>query len=358
MSQHTTSMSSSTEESRAGNPVLRERLVRLHIPAPLLRAVDIAVIRSSGAYRDRDEFIAEAIRDRLTEDGIEVDWRVPASASEPQPDHSIGSSDPERIAPAVGATSAPDVSEIWTWSHGADTGPQMPRVEGLGANWGLHNRDIGSLWALDLMMRMAVGRGDAVPWQDFVSAARTKAQEIGRALRLADQGRTGGLKLAVGFPKDGPKQRASEERFVAGSLGAIGPRINGPLFILGLAGASVLKQSTAPTQDGAVLLRDLLACGLSFDLPQPAPAARRWWKHLASCPPEFELWVRTLELLEGSPTRAALLAAFPEWPGSQADTNTMGLVSRLREWGLLEPQLNDGRYSLTDTGREFLRGVA
>lgn len=345
-----------------------DRIFRTRMPAPIVRALDVAVMTSGGAYRDRDEFIVEAVRDRLLEEGISVDWHSVGPKSELQAPDNKSAGNPATAEGASRARRSPEKNPLksgsalavsWTWGQwrGRDA-PRAERVSTPEPNWGLHNRDLGSLWALDLLAAMTADRGKPVAWKDFTTAARAKARLIGAELRQHDQLRNPLVKSAVGFPRVGPKLQASEERFVAGSLGSITGRLTGPLFILGLAGGSVNEKSVAPTKSGVELLAGLLDDGLDFAVPQPQAAALRWCGHLASCATEFELWMRVLRRVASSPKRMELTANFPEWTKSQGDTNTMGIVSRLREWGLLEAQLDKGRYRLTTLGREVLDGTS
>jgi hypothetical protein len=91
--------------------------------------------------------------------------------------------------------------------------------------------------------------------------------------------------------------------------------------------------------------------GLGTVLPQPVSAFECWWDYLrALAPAEQAAWLKVLRVIRDQPTRDELTDHFPEWRGHMATTNTVGFISRSREWGLVDPELNDGRYRLTDLG--------
>lgn len=159
------------------------------------------------------------------------------------------------------------------------------------------------------------------------------------------------VQAGTSFPKPGPKLAASVDRFVAAAVGS-NRRSDGPFFVLGLADfVNGEHDRLAPTYNALRALSDLIDCGLNPRLPQPAAATQRWWSFLASAAPvEQAAWKKVLQVINHMPDRNQLVSHFPEWPGQTASTNTIGFVSRSREWGLVEPKLVDGRYQLTDLG--------
>jgi hypothetical protein len=107
----------------------------------------------------------------------------------------------------------------------------------------------------------------------------------------------------------------------------------------------------APTEQGLRLLGRLLDADLSDELPHGPEVFWPWWSYLEeAAPDERRAWARVLRELRTGPTRVELISRFPEWPGTTAETNCMGFVSRSREWGLVQPRLLDGRYLLTALG--------
>lgn len=120
--------------------------------------------------------------------------------------------------------------------------------------------------------------------------------------------------------------------------------------MLGLA-SFVGGERIAPTEQGLRLLGRLLDAGLSNELPHGPEVLWPWWSYLdEAAPAERRAWAGVLRELRTGPTRVELISRFPEWPGTTAETNCMGFVSRSREWGLVQPRLLDGRYLLTALG--------
>src|SRR6266540_1046070 len=121
-------------------PTPPKRLVKTWLPVDLVRQMDVAIVRSRGGYLDRAEFIAEAIRDRLAEEEA-VEYQATQ-------------------APAVVPPSRPILEEevegsFADWLESALT---LPAAEGPSENFGLHNRDLPTLWALDWPGRLAAPR--------------------------------------------------------------------------------------------------------------------------------------------------------------------------------------------------------
>jgi hypothetical protein len=168
-------------------------------------------------------------------------------------------------------------------------------------------------------------------------------------LRRAEAPKSSGTRASVGFPKLENGLSKSFDRFVSAF---VGNGIDGPLVMLGLAApVRDLDRAMLPTDAGVSVLRSMISAGVDGRLPHPARAAELWWAHVGrNCPDEYSAWRRMLVAAGRRPSRQGLVASFPEWAGSLADTNVMGLVSRSREWGLLEPELVDRRYYLTLLG--------
>lgn len=316
------------------------RLVKLLLAAELVRDVDRAILAAGGAYQDRSEFIAEAIRDRLTEE--EAIRRTPdglvareAHAAELTLPFNLGGSEA--------------MSDLGRWRSGKPT--VVPASVSTGVNFGLHNRDLPSLWALDLLANMAVESGSAPGWDQFIDRVRAHSLGLGERLRMQDLSGPTATPAAIGFPKAGPKVVASLDRFVAATIGSP-RRADGPFFVLGLAAlVGDEGERLSPTDAALTGLANLIDAGLGTRLPQPAKATIHWWSFLAdTAPAEKDAWHKVLAVIAESPDRDGLMSRFPEWPGQLASTNTSGFISRSREWGLLQPKLVDGRYQLTELG--------
>jgi hypothetical protein len=315
------------------------RLVKLILSADLVRQMDRAILASSGGYQDRNEFVTEAIRDRLAEEAAAI---------------TDGRPDQDRVSRSAGAPPLPlfgrwEPRSVFT----VESGP------GEGVNFGLHNRDLPSLWALDRLVVLVCQAGGPVPWVDFVEDLRDAAIRVGEWLRSRDIDRRTGPRVGIGFPKPGAKVEQSVDRFVAANVGVNGRRPEGPFFVLGLAAFVDTDRSLlAPTRQGVDVLASLVEHGLGHVLPQPEPALQRWWSFIETmAPEEHAAWQKVLRVLSDHPTRTDLMAAFPEWRGATADTNSAGFVSRSREWGLAEPDLIEHRYRLTALGGMVLEGL-
>lgn len=202
--------------------------------------MDAAILASRGAYFDRNEFVSEAVWDRLAEEGL---TSAPAGV-----DGIVEETAHWRLDAAV--TVAP---------------PTASRAAQSGHNFGLNNRDLPTLWALaDLMITTS----ENLEWSKYFEVLRQRAQATGRWLRKQDADHRAPVKAAVGFPRDGAKSKASEDRFLNTAVGS--PRNHqGPAFLMGLMAIDAESAALRPTPEGAALLVDLATAGLSASLPQP-----------------------------------------------------------------------------------------
>ncbi len=325
------------------------RLVKLVLPAELVRGMDRAILAAAGAYQDRNEFVAEAIRDRLVEEA--------AFRKSPLSNRASAAED----APSAPSTEAvihdPSMDwpvELGLWRHLSPA--SLPAEPSKHVNFGLHNRDFPTLWALDRLALLSANEQGPVAWDRFLDRVRDEGAHLGERLRMRDLANPTVLRVGVGFPKPGPKMAASVDRFVASNVGS-GRRADGPFFVLALATfADGDHQRIVPTDAGLHVLADMIERGLGSGLPQPPEAFECWWRYTSDLAPvEHAAWLKVLQVIEGEPTREALTHQFPEWRGHTATTNTVGFVSRSREWGLVEPELIEGRYRLTDLGRMVVR---
>lgn len=317
------------------------RLVKLLLQAELVREMDRAILAAGGAYQDRSEFISEAIRDRLTEE----------QAAREQSPPSLDTPPARLTAEAASVAAANGHIEFGDWRAMARNPVTVPVAVSNSVNFGLHNRDLPSLWALDTLALMSSSQGRPILWDEFVSYIRDRSLPLAGQLRMQDLERQTDVAAAIGFPKSGPKMFTSLDRFVTATVGS-NKRADGPFFVLGLAGfADAERNQIAPTDRALHVLSEMVDRGLGARLPQPPPAAEHWWIFLAhTAPAEHAAWRKVLRVIADRPDRESLVSHFPEWPGQTASTNTIGFVSRSREWGLVEPRLIDGRYHLTDFG--------
>lgn len=347
------------------------RLVKLRLPAHLVRAMDERIVASRGTYLDRNEFVAEAVWDRINEDAardgstavVMTGSFSHATDIEPVSDVDVGAetSTSKANEPIGLATSDFQPLPLHQIAERRAKVPTLPRQAVGGTIFGLHNRDLPTLWIVTHLARMTAEDGGPIPWNGFVNRLRGVGQEAGLFLRAADSQPGVTVKASVGFPKPGDKARASEDRLVTTALGAPSRSgLTGPGLLLGLVGTddpTEARPAVAVTTEALDLIADLADAGFGLTLPQPEAATRRWLDYVATyAPEEHGTWLRVLRIVSKEPTRPELVARFPEWTGSTADTNTTGYVSRGREWGLVAPELSEGRYRLTPLGERVVAG--
>ena len=201
------------------------RLVKTWQDPELIKRMDELIIASRGAYADRNDFISEALRDR-----IEADEQGPpggegngvAAVDGMTPETTIPAATPTRFGDWLGA-------EVRT----------VPAVEAKGPLFGLHNRDWPTLWAADWLGRLTAAAELPLSWEHLVEEITARAWDFAEGLQTADLDRARGGKVAAGFPtnRDPKKKNAVEDRFRDHFLGVFdkrGPR--GPLFAFRIAG--------------------------------------------------------------------------------------------------------------------------
>jgi hypothetical protein len=127
---------------------------------------------------------------------------------------------------------------------------------------------------------------------------------------------------------------------------------------MGLAGL-VDSDMVAPTKLGLAVLQAVAAAGITPRPPHPSGAWIAFRTHIARVlPADLRMLILVLRAIAERPSPEDLVAQFvAEWGGSMAQTNVSGYVSRAREWGLIQPSLVDGRYTLTEHGRGELSQV-
>ena len=235
------------------------RLVRVLLPASLLREVDQLVLSGRGGYESRHEFFAEAIQNQVLEvkHGATDDGQLllardlgqkpapPAAVRATRSDGNGPAPRPEQReeAPALPAALADgepiaqltDLSEtaLPAVERGAalDSGVAVFKQEPL---FGLHNRDYPSLWALSVAARMTAS--GPLPASQVYAQVTRQAWRYARSLTSLEKQVPG--KPTALFPTNIAKPQSAEEGFRGFALGAVNRKLNaqgnfetaGPLF--------------------------------------------------------------------------------------------------------------------------------
>lgn len=330
---------------------MSDRVVRLVLPASLIREMDDTILSGAGGYADRSELVQEALRNHLLE------LRYPP-ADEPRSTEAPGTPKQEslhlsqtakRVPEALALPNPPVTVNLIEPENAVDGEPLF----------GLHNRDFPSLWALSqiaVLTESAAQRIDEV-YGSVLSAAWRCGEEL-RTLDSLVPGKPSAL-----FPTNRDKPQSAEAAFRTFALGVVdcrsgGLTASGPLFAWGVCG--VLRGEGTPriglTSAGIGLLHDL--AGMTVVSPHPEDRVRRFAAFLQEHAPQ-DWWGFHLVLRAASDgiSRSNLVAAFRsarlDWTDTEANTYAAGYVARAREWGLLEPKQQHGLYLCSELGREY-----
>lgn len=348
---------------------INERIVKVPFPVSLIRRMDETIVAEGGGFLTRAELMQEAVENLLNE------LAYPAAQAGPSP------AQPERAAVEdvvddLSRDLEPSERDDLTLPDLAATALHAPaqaprplsdvtvevRDEPL---LGLHNRDYVSIWALHRLARYTANGPIAL--DDYLDRVTKAAWYSGSQLLLLER-TTQVKKLAVLFPTNLAKRPSAERGFQSFAVGALirqGVRgalsASGPLFAwraIGVADAPSLP--TGLTEQGFRLIGDL--DGISLELPHPPALAMRFLKYIAAhAPSDRRGFDHLVRVAADGPDREELVRSFagrhPDWTAATASSVAQGYVARAREWGLLEPRLVDGRYWLTDTGRELAQEI-
>jgi len=322
------------------------RLLKTWQSPELIRRMDQVIIASDGAYADRTEFLAEAIRDR-----VEAEENAPSEGESAGP---IRRSKPTTGADVEATAPGPGGDAVFGDWLGGDSPTLQPSSDATTA-FGMHNRDYPTLWGADWIGRLTAKAGQPLPWSRLTEAVIERAWEFAAKLQTADLDRPRGAKVAAGFPTNRKKPEAVSARFREHFLGLVDKRgARGPLFSFGLAGVD--GGDVALSQAGVDLLSKLQNAGFASGPPFSSEAWDAFANHLTvHAPQELEMWRRVLAIIADGPDRRALVERCDWWSGNPADTNSMGYMARGREWGLVDVALHDGHYQLTDRGAKELQ---
>jgi Arc/MetJ-type ribon-helix-helix transcriptional regulator len=354
-----------------------ERIVKVPFPVSVIRRMDEAVVAERGGFRTRAELMREAVENLLDEldfpEAPAVEIPAPRTAerasgagrtyaSRGEEDLSLGLAERERdelkVPDLLSTVLRAPEEEPQLLTGGSATVRDEPLL-------GLHNRDYVSIWALHRLARYT--SEGSIDFDEYLDRVTKAAWYVGHQLRRLEQEEQG-RKLTILFPTNLAKRPSAErgfQNFAVGSLTRKGDcddlSAAGPLFawraIQTITGGS---NATGLTSHGLRLLQELE--GISLELPHSPILAQRFLGYLAEHAPA-DRWGfdQVLQVAADAPDREGLVRHFserhPEWTAATAGSVAQGYVARAREWGLLEPRLVDGRYWLTETGRELVREI-
>jgi hypothetical protein len=328
------------------------RIIRVPVQVGLLRSMDALILNRVGGYESRAEFVREAIEALVME-----------LTYEPAGDLGSPSSRSVSVVPVPEAPAHRQASMDMT---ALEVPSELAIVEGAatidaGPMFGLHNRDYPSLWALVQIAQMTSSA--AQPFEDCAARLMASAWSFGETLLALEQAGEGNL--AALFPTNRAKPQSAQaafENFAVGgySLMADQLRAYGPLFAWRTCQLEVghdARVLVGLTEQGHELITAL--DGLVARMPHPQPQATAFVRHLQRhCPEDWWGFELVLIHAENGVGRERLAEVFreeePTWGSSVAATNAAGYVARAREWGLLEPQMVDREYRLSEYGQSVL----
>jgi hypothetical protein len=348
------------------------RVVKVPFPVSLIRRMDQTIVAGAAGFSTRAELMREAVENLLNELEFPEAPPEPMAVDSPSRTSSASVGDHPKLARQEPEDVPTEERNDLVLGDLADTALRVPaREPHLLSNGvarvrdepllGLHNRDYVTIWALHRLARYT--QEGPVPWDEFLRRVTRAAWFYGSQLQTLER-HDRGRKLTVLFPTNPAKQPSAERGFQTFALGGIarkreGPGVSasGPLFAWGAI--QVISDDgllIAITEQGWNLMQDLH--GISLELPHAPGLASRFLAYIKTQAPA-DRWGfdHLLRASLAGPDRDGLVehfaAARPEWTLSMASSVVQGYVARSREWGLLEPRLVEGRYWLTDAGREL-----
>lgn len=335
-----------------------DRIVRVPLSVNLIRRIDRIILAGKGGYQSRTELIREALEAYLLE-----------LMHEPAPEEPLLA--PTRKATRNGPLAEEAVPKVHADLHlagrGLDTTVLRAPSRGVVLRdgmaevadhlmFGLHNRDYPSIWAARHLAETAYS--GPIFLDEFHASVVDAAWRFAALLFPLEKAL--GLKLTALFPTNRKKPESTAETFLTFAVGTCEIdesqiRASGPLFAWQVC-QGVKREGRlliGMTEHGYDLLEAL--DGISLEMPHPPEMAERFLGHLLRFAPRdrWGFW-KVLNAVETGITRAELTESFrrdrPEWSPVQASTIASGYVARAREWGLLQPRLENGRYQLTEFG--------
>jgi hypothetical protein len=328
----------------------KARLVRLPLPAKLVRKVDELILRGVGGYDTRFEFMQEAIENAVLE------YTFPDDSSVGTPRRG-----PKRSRPAV----TDSISE-----SAVEDSPSKLRFEApeflLTVNeatvddapmLGLHNRDYPTIWAA--VQLASITRSEPVGIEKAFQEVTERAWRFGEhLLRLEERH---GQRYTALFPTNLDKRSSSEANFRSFAMGRYfrtdtAIKAIGPLFQWRLCGLKNLgREIGIALLPSAIPLLSALD-GISASTPHSEQHAFAFLTFLADASPaDSSTLMFTLDCVSQRPTRQEVIARLRKAgigvTAEQGSGYAAGYIARAREWGLVEPKLVDGRYALSALGQ-------
>lgn len=346
---------------------MEKRVVKIPVPVELISRMDEALAAGRGGLQTREQFFREAAEGLLADISYE---EAPAQSSGADVGQGLQGSDGS-IGRMLERVPAWEREELQL----ADLVDSRLSLPGLGVDirdgvveaekepmLGLHNRDYPSLWAASRLARYTTD--DAILFDDFRRRVTLAAWYFG--MQLSSLSPAKGSRLTALFPTNPHKPESAERAFQNFAVGSVPKRLpssgpikaSGPLFVWQLCqlqrrdGEIVIGLTPA----GRSLLEEL--AGVSLQLPHEPDMADRFLLHVFKTSPG-DRWgfERILDVVSAGPDREEVVSAIsadrPEWTVATASSVAQGYVARSREWGLLQPRLDKGRYRLTPLGEKW-----
>jgi hypothetical protein len=376
---------------------------RIPLPVDDLRRIDRLIQQGRVPAGSPEEFIVEAVRQRLVE--VEPfsrartdpemaqelrDWQLSQLEDEWPNDVALARREirPARLGREEWILLALDagVEPIFDLQQTALTAPApgivFPVPEGVVADeplFGLHNRDFPSLWAVVRLCEWT--RHEAVPLRQFRSQATEEAWRFSLSLQAREASQPKSQpRLTALFPRPnlastgqelartrwGRGRAASRAAFEQAALGSVHrdtdsgePRLHGPLFAWRLAALDSPDTGAlvAPTDLAYSLLHRL--DGITIEMPHEPGHAYAFFEHLRShAPGDWDAFALLINGAANNAGRDELIERFQRrfgWQGTVPQTNLQGYIGRAREWGIITP--GRGHYELTDLGLDVANSL-
>lgn len=320
------------------------RPIKILLPSSLAKRIDGVVASRLGGFSDHQTLIAAAV------DAYLIDLVYVNEGSEAtEPSEAVGG-DVDTLP------TLPSVAAVRYGPTVVDTASVLADEPLLG----LHNRDWPSLWALGVLAEET--QSGPIPCRAYLLEVTSRAWRV--AEKIAGISSETARKATALLPTNRDKAQSAESAFQSFAVAQVSKRltepgkfaVGGPLPLWRAMGFTLVGNDlvVGVTEHGYDLLR--IAAGLLPTAPHDTTTASAFLRYLADKSPSDAWGFDTmLSILSSSPTRETYLESFRRarsWRGSVADSAAQGYLARGREWGLVEPKLVNGRYLLTEFGRE------